>query len=76
MIAGQEPCRPFIRASPVGWSPVTPSAIAFPTQLVESGYYIRTMQELLGHKDVKTTMIYTHVLHRGGKSVKSPVDDL
>ena len=45
-------------------------------QLLESGYDIRTVQELLGHKDVKTTMIYTHVLNRGGKDVKSPVDDL
>ena len=45
---------------------------SFATQLVESGYDFWTVQELLGHKDVKTTMIYTHVLNRGGKGVKSP----
>ena len=49
---------------------------SFATQLLESDYDIRTVQELLGHKDVKTTMIYTHVLNRSGKGVKSPVDDL
>jgi site-specific recombinase XerD len=49
---------------------------SFAAQLLEAGHHIRTVQELIGHKDVMTTMIYTHILNHGGKGVRSPLDGM
>jgi site-specific recombinase XerD len=73
----QKAIKTAVRAAGIS-KPATSHSLrhSFATHLLQDGYDIRTIQDLLGHKDVKTTMICTYVLNRGGRGVRSPADAL